>query len=36
MSDDPLDHLVVLGSSAGGIQALGTLLGGLKPGFPAP
>ncbi len=30
------EHLVVVGSSAGGIEALGTLLGGLKPSFPAP
>src|SRR5262249_47763170 len=28
--------LVVVGSSAGGIEALGTLLGGLRPDFPAP
>jgi len=31
-----LNHLVVVGSSAGGIEALGTLLGGLQPSFPAP
>ena len=31
-----LEHLVVVGSSAGGIEALGTLLGGLKASFPAP
>jgi len=31
-----LEHLVVVGSSAGGIEALGTLLGGLSPKFPAP
>jgi two-component system, chemotaxis family, CheB/CheR fusion protein len=31
-----LEHLVVVGSSAGGIEALGTLLGGLGPKFPAP
>ncbi len=30
------EHLVVVGSSAGGIEALGTLLGGLQPSFPAP
>ena len=29
-------HLVVVGSSAGGIEALSTLLGGLKLDFPAP
>ncbi len=29
-------HLVVVGSSAGGIEALSTLLGGLKADFPAP
>ncbi len=29
-------HLVVVGSSAGGIEALGKLLGGLPTGFPAP
>jgi two-component system, chemotaxis family, CheB/CheR fusion protein len=33
--DKPL-HLVVVGSSAGGIEALGTLLGGLPATFPAP
>ena len=31
-----LGHLVVVGSSAGGIEALSTLLGGLEPDFPAP
>ena len=31
-----LEHLVVVGSSAGGIEALSTLLGGLHPSFPAP
>ncbi len=30
------EHLVVVGSSAGGIEALGTLLGGLAASFPAP
>ena len=30
------EHLVVVGSSAGGIEALGTLLGGLPATFPAP
>ncbi len=30
------DHLVVIGSSAGGIEALGSLLGSLRPDFPAP
>jgi two-component system, chemotaxis family, CheB/CheR fusion protein len=30
------EHLVVVGSSAGGIEALGTLLGGLQANFPAP
>ncbi|HZM48924.1 MAG TPA: CheR family methyltransferase [Vicinamibacteria bacterium] len=35
-ADGKLEHLVVVGSSAGGIEALGTLLGGLKPSFPAP
>src|SRR5438445_1768959 len=29
-------HLVVVGSSAGGIEALSTLLGGLTRDFPAP
>ena len=31
-----IEHLVVVGSSAGGIEALGTLLGGLDRTFPAP
>jgi len=30
------EHVVVVGSSAGGIEALGTLLGGLQASFPAP
>src|SRR5690349_3865926 len=29
-------HLVVVGSSAGGIEAISTLLASIKPGFPAP
>src|SRR5205085_3799308 len=29
-------HLVVVGSSAGGIEALSILVGGLGEGFPAP
>src|SRR5690349_8978320 len=29
-------NLVVVGSSAGGIEAVSTLLSGIKPGFPAP
>jgi two-component system, chemotaxis family, CheB/CheR fusion protein len=29
-------NLVVVGSSAGGIEAVSTLLAGIKPGFPAP
>jgi len=32
----PPNQLVVVGSSAGGIEALSTLLGGIKPDFPAP
>ncbi|HET9939482.1 MAG TPA: chemotaxis protein CheB [Candidatus Eisenbacteria bacterium] len=31
-----LGHLVVVGSSAGGIEALGVLVSGLTPDFPAP
>jgi two-component system CheB/CheR fusion protein len=31
-----VDHLVVVGSSAGGIEALGVLLSGLSDTFPAP
>src|SRR6267143_790133 len=34
--DGASGHLVVVGSSAGGIEALSTLLGGLKLDFPAP
>lgn len=30
------DHLVVVGSSAGGIEALSILVSGLRPDFPAP
>jgi two-component system CheB/CheR fusion protein len=38
MGQDPLkpEHLVVVGSSAGGIEALSSLLGSLPAGFPAP
>jgi two-component system CheB/CheR fusion protein len=38
MGEIPLkpEHLVVVGSSAGGIEALSTLLGSLPAGFPAP
>jgi two-component system CheB/CheR fusion protein len=35
-AETKLEHLVVVGSSAGGIEALGTLLGGLQRSFPAP
>jgi two-component system CheB/CheR fusion protein len=35
-SESKLAHLVVVGSSAGGIEALGTLLGGLPTSFAAP
>jgi two-component system CheB/CheR fusion protein len=31
-----LNHLVVIGASAGGIEALSVVLGGLRPDFPAP
>ncbi len=33
---DPIDQLVVVGSSAGGIEALSALVGGLPADFPAP
>jgi two-component system, chemotaxis family, CheB/CheR fusion protein len=35
-AEPKIEHLVVVGSSAGGIEALGTLLGGLDRTFPAP
>src|SRR5438477_11276972 len=34
--DSTTYNLVVVGSSAGGIEALGTLVGSLSPDFPAP
>src|SRR5215208_1630732 len=34
--DAALPQLVVIGSSAGGVEALSTLLGTLPPDFPAP
>jgi two-component system CheB/CheR fusion protein len=36
MATEPLASLVVIGSSAGGIEALGTLLSSLPQDFPAP
>jgi chemotaxis response regulator CheB len=35
-TERPLDALVVVGSSAGGIEALSTLVASLPAGFPAP
>ncbi|MBA2758896.1 MAG: chemotaxis protein CheB, partial [Chloroflexia bacterium] len=34
--NNPPSQLVVVGSSAGGIEALGTLVAGLPADFPAP